>query len=185
MRNLNKGIIPNAHFADYVRIALLEKYGGVWIDATAYLIDALPDYILNADLFCFKSEILGKVCASNWLIAGAQKHPFFVQMKSLLEAYWEKENRLISYSIFHLFWFMIVHHCINSQCLWEKVPNFPDINCKLLQKELFDTYSEERFKQIKRMSCIQKLTYKFPEEKTHIQNTFYQRIIEETINEKK
>lgn len=175
----DRGIIPNAHFADYIRISLLSKYGGIWIDATAYLTNSLPDYIVNADLFCFKDETIGKTCASNWFIAGCKNHPFFIQMKYLLESYWEKENKLVSYSIFHLFWFMIIQHNDANQQIWDTVPYFPDPNCKILQKELFDTFSINRFEQIKRLSSIHKLTYKFSEEKRLIPNTFYQKITTE------
>lgn len=174
----NRGIIPNAHFADYIRIALLEKYGGIWIDATTFLSDALPDFIVNADLFCFKDEIIGKTCASNWFIAGSPKHPFFIQMKHLLESYWKNENRLVSYSIFHLFWFMIIQHNTTFQNIWNAVPYFPDTNCKILQKEMFNTFSESRYGQIRNLSSIHKLTYKFSEDRAQIQNTFYHKIIQ-------
>lgn len=169
----DKGIIPNAHFADYIRISLLAKYGGIWIDATTYLTDTLPNYIVNADLFCYKDETIGKTCASNWFIAGGAAHPFFVQMKDLLESYWNNENKLVSYSIFHLFWFMIIHHNDMNNRLWRRVPYFPDINCKLLQKKMFDDFSEERYEQIKQMSSIHKLTYKFNTEQEQLSNTFY------------
>ena len=47
-----KGIISNAHMADLLRLELLTKYGGLWIDATVLCTSSnVPDYILNSDLF--------------------------------------------------------------------------------------------------------------------------------------
>jgi mannosyltransferase OCH1-like enzyme len=102
------GIISHAHYADLIRISLLEKYGGTWIDATVYMTDHLPDYIINSELFCFKTIPLGYCTASNWFISACPNNLIIHKMKSLLFEYWKKENRLVSYSIFHLFWTMTV-----------------------------------------------------------------------------
>lgn len=32
----NKGIINNANFSDVLRVEILSKYGGIWLDATVY-----------------------------------------------------------------------------------------------------------------------------------------------------
>ena len=32
-----KGIIPNAHYSDYIRVSLLALHGGIWIDSTVLL----------------------------------------------------------------------------------------------------------------------------------------------------
>lgn len=50
-----KGIITNANFSDIIRLSLLSRYGGCWVDSTIYLTDKIPDEILNADFFSFKS----------------------------------------------------------------------------------------------------------------------------------
>lgn len=33
-----------ANFSDYLRFSLLNKYGGIWIDATVFLPHQIPDY---------------------------------------------------------------------------------------------------------------------------------------------
>ena len=40
----HNGSIKNAHFADIIRTFLLYKYGGLWIDATIYVNNTIPDY---------------------------------------------------------------------------------------------------------------------------------------------
>lgn len=172
-----KGIIPHAHYSDYARIAILAKYGGVWIDSTVLLTDEIPQYILNADLFCFKVQPLGKVVASNWFIAAKPMNPIVLNVLQLLADYWKHENKLISYSIFHLFWTMTVTANETNRKLWDSVPYMDDVNCKLLQMELFSPYSETRFKQIMNVSSIHKLTYKFEEKDVAKENTFYRYII--------
>ncbi len=38
------GQIPIARYANLIEFALLEHYGGTWIDSTVYLTDPIPDY---------------------------------------------------------------------------------------------------------------------------------------------
>ena len=173
------GIMPHAHYADIIRITLLAKYGGTWIDATVLATGQLPEYIVNSELFCFKVVPLANVVASNWFISAAPSNPIILQMKSLLYEYWKKENRLISYSIFHLFWTMTVCFNETNRAIWESVPYFDDVNCKILAMEWFKPFSHERFEQIKSLSPIHKLTYKFDKKNTNKDGTFYKHIIQE------
>ena len=52
------GQIPMAGYADLMRFALLEHYGGTWIDSTVYLTEPLPDTILNSDFFAVRNSLL-------------------------------------------------------------------------------------------------------------------------------
>lgn len=175
----NKGIIHHTQFSDYVRIALLAKYGGVWIDSTTLLTNNLPEYILNADLFCYKINPIGKVLIGSWFIAAKQNHPIVLHVLSLFDEYWKKENKLISYSLIHLCWTLAVNANETNRKLWNAVPYFDNSNCFLLQMDLFSPYSETRFKQITQMSSVHKLTYKFDEKDAQKEDTFYQHIIQD------
>ena len=97
-------------------------------------------------------------------------------MQALLEEYWLREDRLVSYSIFHLFWAMVADYNDFNRRLWADVPYFADINCKILQMELFADYSARRLDEIKAISPIHKLTYKFGESDRNRPNTFYDKI---------
>ena len=44
-----------ANFSDYLRVSLLEKYGGLWLDATIYVSRNIPDDIFVKNLFTCKS----------------------------------------------------------------------------------------------------------------------------------
>ena len=52
------GQIPIARYADLMKFALLEHYGGTWIDSTVYLTDPIPDMILNSDFFAVRNSLL-------------------------------------------------------------------------------------------------------------------------------
>jgi hypothetical protein len=111
------GIITNTHYSDIVRIFLLAIYGGVWIDATTFLLDKIPAYIRNAELFAFKCDPAAGVVASNWFIAANPNNPIILKVKNLLCEYWKKENKLTSYSIFYLFFTMAVNSSDETKAL--------------------------------------------------------------------
>jgi len=45
------------HLADMIRVQLIAKYGGIWLDASIYCIDNIPEEIYSADVYSLKHEI--------------------------------------------------------------------------------------------------------------------------------
>lgn len=48
---LKSGVLPLAIYTDLMRVALLEHYGGTWMDTTILLTDEISQEILNSDFF--------------------------------------------------------------------------------------------------------------------------------------
>lgn len=173
------GIIPHAHFSDIIRLALLEKYGGVWIDSTIFMTDVLPDYILDADMFVFRGTGIGHTRIYNPFLAAKPHHPIIQNVQQLLYAYWEKENRLVSYSIFHLFFTMAVESTAENKALWEKVPFSYGSQMFYLLPLLGKSYNKNAYQLATQLSSIHKLTYKFEQFGIDInkKGTFYDVLI--------
>ena len=51
---LKSGVLPLAIYTDLMRVALLEHYGGTWMDATILLTDEIPQEILIIP-YCIRS----------------------------------------------------------------------------------------------------------------------------------
>lgn len=47
IKKLDKKQMSLTHFSDILRMALLYEYGGVWMDATLFTVEEIPDIILN------------------------------------------------------------------------------------------------------------------------------------------
>ncbi len=175
-------IIPYTQFSDLIRIALLAKYGGLWLDATVLCTDVLPKYITESELFVFKEISLERVdkapvVASSWLISAYSNNEIIVATRDLVYEYWKHEKILNNYFNFHLF-FTIATEKFKEQ--WEKVPTFSNIPPHILQFELLNEYNEERFKQIKEISSVHKLN-KAIVNKDKNKYTFYDHIISEKV----
>lgn len=101
------GGIPAALFSDLLRLELLIKYGGSWIDSTV-LCTGIQEgcKYLEADLFLFQytkpgSKSFGGI--SNWFISAHSNHPLLVSLRDMLYTYWRDYDCAIEYYIFHLF----------------------------------------------------------------------------------
>lgn len=174
-----KGLISNTHYSDLLRIFLLARYGGIWIDATVYLTCPISDYILQSPLFCYKSSYLspGKMKASSWFIAAGRNNEIIIRTKDLLVEYWKRENYQKHYFIFHLFFAIAVDTLPHLTQQWKAVPYFSSENPHILSFELSEPYDEKRWEQIKTLSPVHKLTYKLRPEHAMRKNTFLQMIL--------
>ncbi|CAD0147620.1 Capsular polysaccharide synthesis protein [Streptococcus thermophilus] len=176
---IDNGIISGAHMSDLLRLELLTKYGGTWVDATVYFSDDnFPNFFFDSDLFLFqklKPALDGNPLAiSNWFITSKANHPLLCMTKELLYSYWLKNNEVIHYFIFHMFFQIATEHYPNE---WGRViPTSSSAPHSLLLR-LFDDYNEYLWDGISKQSSIHKLTYKFTTVDTQRLGTFYRKII--------
>ena len=52
----NSGVISFAHLADIMRVFLIAKYGGLWLDSTIYVSKPIPDNLFNKSFYSLHSE---------------------------------------------------------------------------------------------------------------------------------
>lgn len=155
-----KGRISMAHFSDILRISLLAKWGGIWIDATVLCTDpTLFHEIASLPLFVFRQLDLSRqdqppIVASSWFISCQSHHPIICLTRNLLFAYWKQYNFTINYYLLHLFFAMA---CRRYPQEWNHVPVFNNHSPHVLLFELKEPYQEQRWNQIMRMSSVHKL----------------------------
>jgi len=171
-------IITNTHFSDILRVELLAKNGGIWIDSTVLCTSKLPNYLNESDFFVFSAEYRNDESSllSSWFILSNKNHPIILQTRDLLHDYWKKNNKLVHYFLFHMFMSMAIEKYSN---LMKNVPFVSNINPHVLQfKYLFDKYDLRVSQFIKDTCFVHKLSYKFEKELTEIEGTNYKAILE-------
>lgn len=95
-----KGAMPAAMFSDLIRLELLIKYGGTWIDATVLSTGGHNTEVLDADLFMYR---YGKNQGfSNWFISSYTNNPMLMVIRDVLYQYWKDYDVVLDYYIFHL-----------------------------------------------------------------------------------
>ena len=156
----NKGIISNTHFSDLLRLELLIKYGGFWLDATTYLTGKVPSYVEKNDFFVYRNGWMDMemINMGSWFIYSKRTNNLLlVETRRLLYKYWRKYNYIKNYFLMHMFFRMVTD---KNQGEWKKVPVINQIDSHLLMQELNNEYDFERYREITTLTSIHKLTYK-------------------------
>ena len=173
-----KGKILNAHFSDILRLALLIKYGGLWIDATVFCTGNSWNWLKEKSLFVYRNGWLDMeyINMANWLIYSKSNDKILIMTLNLLYDYWKNKDYASNYFIFHMFFKMATEMYLKE---WKQVPYYSQIDNHLLQNELMNNFDEKRYNEIKSLTNFHKLTYKLQIDKNIKKTTFYDKIIEE------
>ena len=91
-----------ANFTDYLRVSLIGKYGGLWLDATIFCADTIPENYFNLPFFTCKSEerecgYISRMRWTSFVMGGWKENIFFRFMKNAFETYWTSESTAIDY----------------------------------------------------------------------------------------
>jgi len=159
-----KGIISNTHFSDILRICLLERHGGTWVDATVLLTGEIPEDIVKQDFFAFSvpknHPNYDFHLFSSWFIHAQPNNVFLKSFKKALFEYWKHEDKLIDYFTLHLMIFNIIHADKYFLDKWNMSYHKDNIEAHEMQWVLNDKYNEELLDMVKKRTSIHKLTYK-------------------------
>ena len=90
-----------ANFTDYLRVSLIEKYGGLWLDTTLFISQPLPEYMFSMPVFTCKSDGASGIFANGrwtaYCIGGWKGNTFFELARRCFERYWETNETSIDY----------------------------------------------------------------------------------------
>ena len=180
-----KGIISNTAFSDLVRLELLIKYGGLWIDATVLCTgNKLVNKLSESKSKFFMYQILKPgldghtVRFSSWMIYSYSNNQILRMTRYLIYTYWKENNKQISYFLLHNF--LELSSTYYPEYLNKMIPFSSSVPHELLLR-LFDNYDEETYNFILSQSDFHKLTYKFNKENANKENTYYKKIINEYL----
>lgn len=181
---IEKGIITLTNFSDLLRLSLLSKYGGLWLDATFYCKEGanLGDYF-GDELWSIKRPDYGhtSVACGNFggysMYCNEKNRWMFKVIRDFFLHYWETNDFMVDYLMID---YMIVLAQKNNNEIAKAFdnikPNNP--NCDELCKVLNDEFDEEKWNLILENTNLFKLTWKkdFDEMKNN-RKTFYGKIV--------
>lgn len=184
LKKYQDGKIGMAHFSDIIRLGLLVKHGGFWVDSTVYCSNSEIFQMIeqkNLNLFAYRNMMRNNdaLAISNWFIYAKNNNQILSCLYTLLLYYWRQNDRAINYFIFHIF-FTIVAEEYEEE--WERVPKYSNINSHMLQSELFDEFEFERFSYLRGQTSLHKLSYKAPVQNYSRERTIYEYLKQEYYN---
>lgn len=173
-----KGIISRTFLSDILRLELLIKYGGTWIDSTVLCTREIPNYIKESEVFFFRDLKPGfdghSTEISNWFISAKSNNKLLITVRELLYKYWKENNSLIEYFIFHYFMQLAMKKYPEEECKMVKISNsMPHV----LQLDMFKPYSETLYDAMKSETFVHKLTYKIESDYANRVGSYYDEII--------
>lgn len=94
-----------AHLADYIRVKLLSEYGGLWLDATIFCSQPLPDEYFELPFFTLKGPVqkCGYVSDMRWVtfcLGGWKGNVIYRFLADAFEKYWSINDYAVDYLFF-------------------------------------------------------------------------------------
>lgn len=159
----HQGILNPANLADVIRIRLLSRYGGFWIDSTVYVTKPISEEIFKAKLYSMKMP-------KEWFYVSECRWAgfcFYMNKSSLLPhlvdkmlmKYWEKETWIIDYFLFDYLIDLSIKMYPSVKEEVEAIP-FNNPNLHNLCPKLCDSFSAEEFDIMCRDTSFFKLSWK-------------------------
>lgn len=180
MEKLKKGIISYTHFSDLLRVELLARYGGTWIDSTVFCSGKnIPNYMFDSDFFLFQKLKPGSdgnvIRLSSWFITSCSNNKILLAVREMLYAYWKKNNSMIDYFLLHHF-IMIAANYYSED--WKKIVQFPNSLPHVLLLMLFEPFNQEKWDAVTAACPFHKLAYKRSKEEMELSGTYFKHIME-------
>ena len=171
------GIIPHAMFSDLIRLELLIKHGGTWIDSTVLCTgDRYPAKVLDGDLFLMQyRDNEGRLTGnSNWFITSMTNHPVLMTLRDVLYQYWRDYDCVLEYYIFHLFFEEMARYQPSEM---KEMPRNNNYLTLQLGNRIGDDYDEKWMQELLSRCCFHKLNYRVGKKVVSKRNSFYHEII--------
>ena len=158
-KKYRKGIISRTLLSDLLRIGLLSRYGGIWLDATVYLTAPLPPKITETSFFAFHCREIYQF--QSWFLKSAPNDIILSNLQKLFLEYFKHENRLLNYFFTYLAFDVVVSQQRACAEQWQNTPTIVDTFCYDLADNFFAPYSAAKWKQIKSATTVHKLSWKY------------------------
>lgn len=162
-----KKVITMTTMSDVLRFALLEKYGGYWLDATVFFTGNIPEEYFSGRFFCQRmvhnTELVKReACRGNWCgfsMAGPKNSVVFRYMSDAFSRWWAHYDTIIDYVLIdYLLWsgFKTV------PAIHDTIDAVPDNNEDIFEmyQVLNQPYSPELLERLTKRNVMHKLTYK-------------------------
>ena len=159
-----KGIITNTHFSDILRLSLLSKYGGLWLDATFYCCGSLDEYF-NYPLWSIKRpdylhcSVASGYFATYSLRCSSENRYIFKAILDFYLHYWEIEEKQLDYLTLD-YMFVLVQEIFEDIKLTFSLIKPNNTNCDNLLELLNKVYEKDVWNNLKYDTKLFKLSWK-------------------------
>ena len=173
--------MPPAHFSDFLRLQLLTRYGGTWIDSTVLCTgtEHAKKY-LDADLFVFQYTPPERFPASfdgisSWFITSYSNHELLLILRDMLSAYWKDYDVTMDYYLIHYFFSLLAREYPE---VIAKMPYGYSVWSITLMQHWHEPFVQKKWDKLTSLVNFHKLAYKVDEKVKEDKSNFYNWVLE-------
>ena len=181
VRRWEKKQIPPALFTDLLRLQLLIKHGGTWIDSTVLCTGTEhAKEFLDSDLFLFQfrppeSSPASFEGISNWFINSCTNNKLLLVLRDMLYAYWKDYECTLYYFVFHLFFSMLAKEYPE---IVAEMPYGYSVWSLTLENHWGESFNQKKWNKLTGLVDFHKLYYRIDESVEKDNGNFYNWILE-------
>ena len=150
--------ISMPHYSDYIRCLLLEKYGGLWLDASLYMLDKVPEFITKQEFFILTEPTQKAI--SNFFIYSKSNNYIIKAMRIFLEQYWQKERKAINYFFFHHFFMLLCKKNKNCKQYFKQMKHWTNAQIRYFVDHPQTNFNQNLWEYLKITSFMYKINRK-------------------------
>ena len=182
------GYISFTHLSDIIRVNLLAKYGGLWLDSAMFLANDLPDEVFATEYYTCKyiqSKYNVRVPKCKWVIGifGARrKSCLFCFIAEMFSEYLKTHNKFLDFYLTDQILVTAFYNIPEVYNEWEKIPyNNPEWFSLYEECKDGKEWNPEFFAELASSTTIHRLTYKSEYDKRTKdgKETFYAHLLAE------
>lgn len=181
LQRWEKKQIPPALFTDLLRLQLLIRHGGTWIDSTVLCTGSKhAKEFLDSDLFMFQYRAPEASSASfegisNWFITSCTNNEMLLVLRDMLYSYWKDFDCTLYYFIFHAFFSMIAKEYPEKIA---KMPYGYSVWSLTLEDHWDEHYNQKKWSKLTSLVNFHKLYYRIDDKLNKDKGNFYNWILE-------
>jgi hypothetical protein len=148
-------------FSDVVRLALLSRHGGVWVDACCLArtrLTARATTLAPQGFFAFTSR---PARPSSWFLASAPGHPLVVLLREAEYTFWAHRDTPLHYFDLHHMFEALHDHVPWVREAWESTPELTHRTPQRFRSRLFRPYDPEEFRALVDCSFVHKMGWRY------------------------
>jgi hypothetical protein len=150
------------HFSNFIRLSLLHRHGGTWLDATILLRQPVPPEIEREDFYILRETTRHPRLVETWFMHAHKGHPLVETVLHGLADYWKKYDELHEYFMFpyHFEASLLLHRRLRRDFL--RMPQISAEQPHELQWQLFNPFDEAAHRAVFDRFWLHKLTHRNP-----------------------
>ncbi len=159
-------LITMTTLSDILRMHLLSKYGGLWVDATVFFTSAFSEDFFRKSFYSQKMAntpaAQREACKSLWCgfcMAGYAGQPLFQFTRDAFLEWWKLHDDIPDYVLIDYLIMVGYRHFLRIRELVDQVPN-NNVGVFEMYKVLNQEYTPELYRELTKDNWIHKLTYK-------------------------